>query len=213
MTERRYADYAAVMALRRAGTCRLRAVPLSAYGEIAAMAIDPAGRQAAFGVSATAGGGLYLLRTGGVPMLLSSLAQPVAAAFDESGSRLYAIDLGTASILEFDSGVGFQFAPLPHKGGAPPDPVGLGVSGDGRYLLVADRASRAVHVYDTASRALASTIPLDFAPSRMEALTAGPVFLLNGDRRDEWLMVLDARTIPQVYFVPAITEPTKEERQ
>ena len=101
-----------------------------------------------------------------------------------------------------------DFAPLPESGaGAEASNPGLAVSGDSRYLLLVDAASRSICVYDTASHDLLNTIPLDFAPSRLEALSATPAFLLNGDRSNEWLMILDAATSPRVYFVPVAAAP------
>ena len=85
-------------------------------------------------------------------------------------------------------------------------PVGLAVSGDGLSLLLADSSARAIQVYDTASGSLANTIPLDFTPSRFEALSSAPTYLLNGDNTSEWLLVLDARQLPGVSFVPANQE-------
>jgi hypothetical protein len=178
---------------------------LSPWGAVGPLAIDPAGRMVAFGV---AGVGLYIIEASHVPALVSDIHQPVAAAFDENG-RLYAVDDATRRLLQFDPGGagGFEFASLaaPEDGSAV-DTAGLAVSAGGRYLMLADRASRTVRVYDTASRALNNVIGLDFAPTRMEAISPGPVFLLNGDNRNEWLLLLDARNTPSTYFVPASEE-------
>jgi len=187
--------------LTDAGVSADAPLDLSPWGQAAALAIDPSGRQIAFGV---AGSGLYLSSDGQSPALLSPAPRPVAAAFDETGLRLYAVDLDQQQILAFDSGSGpVLFASLAQADGTLSNPVGLAVSGGGRYLLVADNAVRAVRVYETASQTLANTIPLDFAPSRMDALSTAPIFLLNGDNSKEWLMLLDARQVPAVYFVPA----------
>jgi hypothetical protein len=178
-------------------------VSLLNLGEVTTMAIDASGSQMAFGISGP-GAGLYLVKPGQTPALLSSMAQPAAAAFDSTGAALFAIDLDTQRILEFDNGAGpVQFSSLSSSEQPAPNPVGLAVSGTGRYLLVADSANRAVRVYDRVSHALANTLSLDFAPSRMDALSSGPTFLLNGDRPNEWLMVLDAADTPRTYFVPA----------
>jgi hypothetical protein len=178
-------------------------VSLSSFGGVTTLAIDPSGRQMAFGASGT---GLYLVQVGQSPVLLTAMAQPAAAAFDGTGAVLYAINLETRRIVEFISGSGpIDFAPLPESGAGAeaPNPIGLAVSGDSRYLLFADAASRSICVYDRTSQDLVNTIPLDFTPSRLEALSATPAFLLNGDRSKEWLMILDAATSPRVYFVPA----------
>jgi len=176
---------------------------LSPWGQATALAIDPAGQQIAFGV---AGLGLYLLGTGQSPALLSSMASPAAAVFDGTGQRLYAVDLDQQQIVEFDSGSSaLAFASLAQPDAPAVTPVGLAISGDGRYLMLADSTAQAVRVYETASGSLANTIPLDFTPSRFEALSRG-TFLLNGDNSNEWLLVLDARQIPSISFVPAAKE-------
>jgi hypothetical protein len=179
---------------------------------VTTLAIDPAGQQIAAGFAAS---GLYLFTTGlttGVttgqaPALLVSMAQPLAATFDGTGKLLFAIDPDTQRIVQFQSGSGLsEFVSLVQADGPALNPAGLAVSGDGRYLVLADSVTQSVFVYEIDSRSLANTIALDFAPSRFEALSAGPVFLLNGDRRKEWLLVLDASQIPVVYFVPASVE-------
>jgi DNA-binding beta-propeller fold protein YncE len=178
-------------------------VDLSPWGQATTLAIDPAGQRIAFGA---AGSGLYLFQAGQPPFPLSSMASPAAAAFDGTGQRLYAVDLDQLQIVEFDSGSSASvFASLAPADGPAVKPVGLAVSGGGRYLILADSAAQSVRVYETASRSLTNTIPLDFMPSRLEALSTG-TFLLNGDNSNEWLLVLDARQIPSISFVPANQE-------
>jgi DNA-binding beta-propeller fold protein YncE len=190
--------------LSDAGPAADEPMDLSAWGPVTALAIDPAGRQIAFGV---AGAGLYRFVAGQTPALLSSMAQPAALAFDATGQHLFAVDLDQQQISEFDPGSSaLQFALLAQPDTPAVKPVGLAVSGDGRYLLLADSAAHTVRVYETASGALANTIPLDFAPSRFEALSSNSTFLLNGDNSNEWLLVLDAREVPGISFVPASQE-------
>ena len=177
-------------------------VDLSSWGagQITTLAIDPAGRQIAFGV---AGAGLFFSAPDSSPVLLSSMMRPAAATFDETGNRLYAVDLDQQRILEFDSAsAGFEFTSLAHADQSPLNPVGMAVSRDARYLLLTDSATRAVLVYETETHNLVNSIALDFAPSRMEPLSSDS-YLLNGDNNREWLLVLDARQTPAVYFVPA----------
>ena len=169
-------------------------------GRVTALALDQAGRQIALGV---AGKGLYLFNAGDSPALISSIAQPAAAAFDETGRKLYAVDLDSFRIVEFDSGAAqADFSAI----GSTITATGLAVSGGSQYLLLADSTARAVYVYDIAGRSLANTLNLDFAPSRFEPLSSGPTFLLNGDKAGEWLLVLDARQTPGITIVPAAGE-------
>ena len=180
------------------------ALDLSSWGSVTALAIDPPGRQIAFGV---AGLGLYRFDTGQSPTLLSSIAKPAAAAFDGTGRRLYAVDLDRHQILEFDSdSSAMTFASLAQPEARSVNPVGLAVSGDGQYLVLADSEAHTVRVYDTTSRSLVDAIPLDFAPTRFEALSPGPTFLMNGENSGQWLLLLDASRFPRVSFVPANRE-------
>jgi hypothetical protein len=186
-------------------------VDLSSWGPASTLAIDPSGQQIVFGVAQS---GLYLSAAGQSPTLLSSMAGPAAVAFDSTGRHLYAVDLNGQQIWEFDSGLsGFPFASLAQANAPAVIPAGLAVSGDGQYLLLADRAAHAVRVYATASGNLVNIIPLDFVPTRFEALSTAPSFLLNGDRSNEWLLVLDARQLPGVFFVPAIQEERRAARK
>ncbi len=176
-------------------------IDLSPWGQVTTLAIDPAGKQIAVGFAAS---GIYLFTNGQSPALLVSMALPAAAAFDGTGNYLFAIDRDTQRIVQFQSGAGIsEFVSLVQPDGPALHPAGLAVSGDGLYLVLADSATRSVFVYDTNSRSLANTIPLNFAPSRFEALSAGPVFLLNGSDPKEWLLVLDASQTPTVYIVPS----------
>jgi hypothetical protein len=177
-------------------------IPIS-WGEVDSLAIDAAGRQIAISV---VGSGLYLWTAGeSSPTLLPVIAEPAAFAFDEEG-RLYTADAATQRILRFDSESGVaEFTSLAADSSAA-HPVGLAVSRGGRYLLLADRTSRSVLVYDIASGSLARAIALDFAPSRFEPLSSEPSFLLNDPGAKEWLMILNAGETPSVSFVPAAPE-------
>jgi hypothetical protein len=172
----------------------------SSLGRLTALAVNAIGGRIAFGTDA---GRLYLIENGQSFALISStIAQPSAAAFDDSGQHLYALDATTQRIIEFNSGAGeTEFTTLD---GADPA-VGLALSANGRFVLVTG-ASKTVRVYEASSRSLINTIPLDFTPSRMERLETDPVFLLNGDNDGEYLLVLDARETPSVYFIPAASE-------
>jgi hypothetical protein len=151
-------------------------VDLTPWGEPTTLAIDPSGRQIAFGI---AGVGVYLMDGAQSPALLVSLARPAAAAFSDSG-RLYAVDAETRRIVEFDAYSNpSDFVIADVVDGATFEPVGLAISGSAGYLMVTDRGARTVRVYDTATRTLTDTIHLDFAPSHMQRLSTGATYLLN----------------------------------
>lgn len=186
--------------LRFASGSAAASAPLDfpAPGAVTALAIARSGR-IALGVS---GAGFYSLDGNDSPALSASTAEPAAAAFDDRG-RLYAVDAAASRIFEFDPSSGpAAFAALDQPAAASDFP-GIAVSAAGRCLMVADARARAVRVYDIASRTLLNMISLDFAPARLERLSTEPVFLLNGGAPGEWLLVLDARQTPSVYFVPA----------
>ncbi|HZR63501.1 MAG TPA: hypothetical protein VFA85_00040 [Terriglobales bacterium] len=175
-------------------------VDVSPFGRVTTVAIDPTGGQIAVGFETS---GLYLVADGQTPALLSPLERPLAATFGTGGS-LFVVDGATQRILQFQSGAGMsEFASLAKPDGLALDPAGLAVSGDGRYLVLAESSTRSVFVYDINAQSLTDTIGLDFSPSRFERLSASPVFLLNGNDPKEWLLVLDASQTPVVYFVPA----------
>jgi hypothetical protein len=178
-------------------------VDLTPWGKAVALAIDPSGRRIVFGVPGT---GLFAIDEGQAPVLLLSMARPAAAAFSDSG-HLYAVDAETRKIVEFgaDSSPS-DFAVVDLPDGTVFHPVGLAVSATGKYLMVADKGSRALRIFETATRAAADPISLDFAPIHLERLSTGSTFLLNRPDGKQWLLVLDAADAPRVYFVPAAQE-------
>ena len=153
-------------------------IDVSPFGAAVTLAINAAGKRAAMGV---AGAGLYVFDLSQFPVLTYGMAQPAAAAFDNSGDVLFAVDAGEQRILRVDaSGAVTEFAALANPDGPPIVPVGLAISADGLTLVLAERTTPSVRVYDMASQAPTATIPLDFTPSRFQRLAAA-AFLLNGD--------------------------------
>lgn len=174
---------------------------LSGWGAVTTLALDPAGQQIAMGIAGT---GLYRFNAGAAPALASSMPHPASAAFDGAGRNLYVVDADQQQIWQFGSDLSAsQFASLAQANSPAVNPTGMAVSGDGHYVLLADNTAHAIRLYDTSTGALANMIALDFAPSRFEALSSAPSFLLNGDNRDEWLLILDAQQSPGISFVPA----------
>jgi hypothetical protein len=173
---------------------------LTPWGAPTALAVDPSGRRIAFGVD---GAGIYLTDGTKPPTLLVSLPRPAATAFSDAG-RLYTVDADTGRILEFTPDLSpADFAVVDAVDGVEFKPVGLAISGGGRYVILTDRGSRTVRVYETATRTLAETIQLDLAPAHTDRLSTGATYLLNRPHGAEWLLVLDASDMPRVYFVPA----------
>jgi hypothetical protein len=179
---------------------------LTPWGVPTTLAIDPAGRRMAFGIP---GAGVYVIDGAQSPALLASMARPASIAFSDTG-RLYAVDAETRRIVEFGADLNpSEFAVVEAVDGVEFEPVGLAVSGTGKYLMVTDRGTATVRVYETATQTLTDTIRLDFAPSHMQRLSTGATFLLNRARGKEWLLLLDATGAPRVYFVPAGEEEVR----
>jgi len=179
---------------------------INPWGAVTALAIDPSGRRIAFGV---AGSGIHLVEDSKSPYRVLSMPSPAAVAFADNG-RFYAVDGSTGLIAEFAPDLSpSEFAVVETAGGSGAwEPVGLAVSANGARLIVADRGSRTVLIYETATRTLMNTIGLDHAPSGIDRLSSSS-YLLNRPRGKEWLLVLDATDTPAVYFVPAAEENSR----
>jgi len=182
------------------------AVDLTPWGALTDLAIDPSGRQIAFGIT---GAGIYMMDGPQSPSLLVSMTRPAATAFSDSG-RLYAVDADSRRIIEFgpDSSPA-EFAIANAVDGTEFEPLGLAISGTGTHLLLTDRGTRTVSVYEIATRTLANTLQLDLAPTQMQRLSTGATFLLSRPGGKDWMLVLDATDIPHVYFVPAGEEEAR----
>jgi hypothetical protein len=176
------------------------ALDISALGQVGALALDLSATRMVFGV---AGSGFYLWDGQQAPVVLASTAQPGPAVFDGSG-RLYAVDAAAMQIFEIDPGSApAVFANLQQPDGTQFDPAALAVSNGGGRLLLADRNGPGLCIYDTASGSITGVIPLNFTPTRLDPLSSGPIFVLNGDKPSEWLLGVDAGDTPRVFFVPA----------
>jgi hypothetical protein len=174
-------------------------VDLSSWGSPVTLAIDPAGRRIAFGIT---GSGVFAIEGDQGPVLVVSMDRPAAMTFSDSG-RLYAVDAGMRRIVQFGMDLSpSDFASVEAADGVEFDPVGLAVSGSDKYLMVADRGTQSLRVFEIATQMPAGAIGLDFAPVAVERLSTGATFTLNRPRAAEWLLVLDATDMPRVYFVP-----------
>lgn len=173
-------------------------------GTVTALAISPSGEEIVAGIQ---GAGLYLLHADEQPRLLLPMADPLAAAFDESGQRLFAADRVTRRVVEIRDPAGIGAVAASHPI-ALDDPVYLAVSG--RFLYVASPSRRTAQIYDTGTRQPVEEISLDFVPAVLERLSEQPVYLLRTPRTaNEPAWLLDGRSL-SVYFVPAVEEHPSE---
>jgi hypothetical protein len=172
--------------------------------QVTTLAISSAGQQIVASITGPDGDRIYAWIGGEGPILLTAMQQLGTLTVSDDGKRIYAVDKAAGNILEIPVALGAAraFVPLDNPDAIGLDPVGLVVSPDNRYLLVTDRAIRAVFVYDTTSTMLVTRIPLDFRASRLERVSVDSVFALNVPGEDEWLILLDARK-PRIEFVPA----------
>jgi hypothetical protein len=83
-------------------------------------------------------------------------------------------------------------------------PVGLRLSADGNRLYVANAGNRQLNVYDVASRASVNSLPLSFAPTRLNAFGTPSVFLMNDivQGKTPVYVLSDGASKQAVYFVP-----------
>jgi hypothetical protein len=183
-------------------------IDTSIPGHITTLAIGAAGQVVA-GIAQQDGGGLYAWSDSGGAVLLASVSEPSMIALSDDSSYVYLIDKAAGKVVQvaFPAGTPEDFALLTDPSGNTLDVAGMTVSADNSSLTLSDRSSRTVYVYDTGSKTLAASIPLDFAPSRAERFSASPLFVLNAPAANEWLLVLDATATPRVYVVPAPGEP------
>jgi hypothetical protein len=162
-------------------------------GDISTLAFD--GKRLVIGAA-----GLYLAGPSGPTRLMREL-DPAAVAF--AGSDLYVADQGRSQVWKI-AGYAGDATPMlfaDERSGLSA-PAALGVTADGRQLLIASAGARSVDAFDIATQAAARHIDLDFAPSRMDAVGPGRLKLLNSGSATEPLYLIDTGTDLGVYFIP-----------
>lgn len=189
--------------LRDSGPELERETDLSTLGPVTMLALSGSGDRVAVGTR----GGVYQFSANQQPVRIGTSANPVHAVFGDNGKSLYVLDKGAQwVILVFGKEGREEQLPLMLEGaadGPAADPVSIHLSGNARYLLVADRARKALQVYDTSVMRLASELPLDYAPSTLELLTTGSVFLVKpGAEGITNFLIVMAKDYPEIYFVP-----------
>jgi hypothetical protein len=84
------------------------------------------------------------------------------------------------------------------------DPVGIALSQDQKYLLVAGRAERAVLIYELSARVLAARLAADAEPTTLARLGDADLWLVrSGGGPSDPLLVLKTTPEPGIWFVPA----------
>jgi hypothetical protein len=174
-------------------------------GRLSGFALDESGELAVIAVDGEASGGVYLAPAESRPRLLMRLRSPAALAL--AGEDLFVADAERGQILEIRN---YRTAPEPvlflSFSGEAVDLAGMAVTRDGRVVL-ADKSTRNVIVFERTGRNLLRRIPLEFEPTRLEEFSDKPVYLLSpaGDRQTP-LHILDGRGSAAAYFIPGGAE-------
>ena len=186
----------------------LSAVLSADAADVTALALLP-GEAGALIASQLAGQSKVLrLNADGEIVLMAEAGSVRALAVIAADAFVYA-DSGRNELVRVrGSGPGAEIAVLAGASDGVDDPRGLCRLDDGRLLLV-NAQGPALLAFDAEGRPSGS-LALEFAPSRCEALGAGPVLLLNDAGRGP-LYLLDYSQSLQVMFVPA--PPGERNRQ
>jgi hypothetical protein len=181
-------------------------------GALSVVAADSPGRQIAIGMVGNSGGVYAMSPAHGFTQVLS-ITKPVALAFSADGLTLYALDGATAqvsqvSLADFTS----QSFPL----GGLLDPIGMAIAPNGvgrQAIYVAGARDRMLQVYDAASGALLTALPLGFQPSTIDVLGNNSYVLGPRASVSNPLWSFRAAPVPAVYFVPAAPLTLPEDRR
>jgi hypothetical protein len=165
------------------------------------LAINDDGRQVVVGVD----GGLYRISDDGSITWAAPIDRPAGAVFGFAGNTVYVLDQLAHEIRVVDAGGGVTAIALADVN-APdddPKPVGLAVADDGGKVWVALAKRPAVRAYDTVTRQLESEEAMDTAPSAVQRITSGVLYLLNSaESAGAPFLVLRTGDPAAVLFVP-----------
>jgi hypothetical protein len=174
-------------------------------GRLSLLAVDSNARQAVISSSDEDNGGqLYLATSASGARFLANVGDPKAATFG-TGDLLYVADGRSHQILEIDAGTesSVQIRSRFTEQDGVTDPVALSFSPDGNRLYLANGSSRTLLGYDLSGQDPALRIELEVPPTQLEPLPGGRFLLNPGSTHDHSFWLLQARTNPEVVFVPA----------
>lgn len=145
---------------------------------IVSLAVDG---EARFAFAATQGkdsGTLYLLKPGQEPLMLLPLGK--AGVIQLAGGALYIADRGRNEVIRLTNWDRIpNVATLASAGNGLVDPVGFAVDAERKLLHVASRGTQQVLGIDLQSGAVKDTLDLDFAPTTLDRVGRGQLFLLE----------------------------------
>jgi hypothetical protein len=161
-------------------------------GDASALAVDRNGR-----IVAGTSDGVFLVDPSGLRPLLPGLR---AISLAVAGTNLL-VAAGNGEIWRIRDYAGEASAELL---AAVEDPVGVALSQDQKYLLVAGRAERAVLIYELAARAVAARLVADAEPTTLARLGDADLWLVRtSSGPSDPLLVLKISPEPAIWFVPA----------
>jgi outer membrane protein assembly factor BamB len=175
---------------------------VSLGGSLSAVAIDFNGRHAVIGVAGETSG---VFQIGDdlsfVPLL--SLSKPVALAFSEDGSTLYALDGATGELSELNmanlttqawtlDGLEDAFIVKPARDAT-----------HRQVIYAAGTSGRLLVAYDASSHEVIAQVPLSSQPTAIESLGQDSYILGPRSSGDQPLWSFTDAPQPVLYFVPA----------
>lgn len=159
---------------KRKGTVDLTSIT----ERIVSLAVDG---EARFAFAATQGkesGTLYLLKPGQEPLMLLPLTR--AGVIQLAGNALYVADRGSNEVIRLTNWDRMpNVVTLASAGNGLVDPVGFAVDAERKLLYVASRGTQQVLGIDLQSGAVKDTLDLGFAPSALDRVGQGQLFLLE----------------------------------
>jgi hypothetical protein len=174
-------------------------------GQVVTIAVGTGGTSIALAISQGPSNGIYSVSSGAPPQQVASIPQPSAMVFDRLGDDLFSSDASTGNIYEIAAFSSLAGLSMPVVGnGTPTDIAGLALSWSDKTLYATLLAEQTLCVYDLASGSLSTSLALDSLPTSLQHLSKEDLFVLTGTRDPAHpFLLLDGRTSPAVYFVPA----------
>ena len=170
-------------------------------GYLSAVAIDLHGRHVAIGIGGEAGG-VYLMADGQGFVPLLPKAKPIALAFSDDGSKLYAIDAAAGRLWAVHLGDLTSEAVSLH-GLEQPFVVSTGRNASNREVVyVASRSDRLLRTFDASTHRVLANVSLAFQPNGMESFGYDSFLLASRAKDGDPLWFFRASPRPAVYFVP-----------
>jgi hypothetical protein len=174
-------------------------------GTLSAVASDPQGKRIAIAVSGTTGA-VYLTSDSQsfVPVLQSP--KVIALSFSADGTNLYALDSAVPGLSVVDLNT-FSSQSLPLDGLSNPVAIGSDKDTQGRQVVyVASGSDRLLRIIDVASQQVLTDVPLNVAPTGINALGAHSFVIASRSERSQPLWLFTSSPQPAAYFVPAVHE-------